>query len=92
MIFHLKLASNTHLYSKYYRDLSGKNYFSELAKEVESFAIGVLQNFGGVLALIDLYCLYNRARGTDLISPDDLLIACEKLSSEPSSKIILRTF
>jgi ESCRT-II complex subunit VPS36 len=74
------------------RDLSGKNYFTELAKEVEQFAFGVLSKFGGVLALIDLYCMYNRARGTDLISPEDLLTACERLSAEPSSKIVLRTF
>jgi len=52
----------------------------ELAKEVEKFSFGVLDKFGGVLALIDIYCMYNRARGTDLISPEDLLIACEKLN------------
>ncbi len=52
----------------------------------------MLSNFGGVLALVDLYCMYNRARGTDLISPEDLLIACEKLNTESNSKIILRTF
>ena len=63
-----------------YRDLSGKNYHSELAKEIEKFAFGVLDKFGGVLALVDLYCMYNRARGTDLISPEDLLIACERMT------------
>ncbi len=76
----------------YFRDLSGKNYFTELAKEVEKFTSSVLSNFGGVLALVDLYCMYNRARGTDLISPEDLLLACEKLNHIPESKIILRTF
>eukprot|EP00249_Psilotum_nudum_P012784 c23981_g1_i4 orf=339-731(-) len=29
-----------------------------------------------MLALIDVYCLFNRARGTELISPEDLLQAC----------------
>ena len=47
---------------------------------MEKFASDVIDKFGGVLALVDLYCLYNRARGTDLISPDDLLISCEKLN------------
>ncbi len=75
-----------------FRDLSGKNYYIELAKEVEKFAFGVLPNFGGVLAMVDLYCMYNRARGTDLISPEDLLIACEKLNSVQDAKVLLRTF
>jgi len=26
-----------------------------------------------MMALPDVYCLFNRARGTELISPDDLL-------------------
>ena len=71
--------------------MAGKNYFVELAREVEKFAFGVLEKFGGVLALVDVYCMYNRARGTDLISPEDLIIACEKLNMI-SDKIILRTF
>ncbi len=73
------------------RDLAGKNYYQELAREVEKFACTVLDKFGGVLALVDIYCMYNRARGTELISPEDLLIACEKLN-ETSSKVFLRTF
>jgi len=28
------------------------------------------------MQLSDIYCLYNRARGTDLISPEDLIKAC----------------
>ena len=31
------------------------------------------------MTLTDLYCVYNRARGIDLISPNDLLKAVEKL-------------
>jgi len=56
------------------------------------FTSNVLDKFGGVLALLDLYCMYNRARGIDYISPEDLLIACEKLNSMSESKVILRTF
>lgn len=63
----------------------------ELAKEIEKFSANVLDKFGGVLALVDIYCMYNRARGTDLISPEDLLIACEKLNYI-SEKVILRSF
>ncbi|MED6212543.1 Vacuolar protein-sorting-associated protein 36 [Stylosanthes scabra] len=35
-----------------------------------------LERAGGIVNLIDIYCLFNRARGTELISPDDLLKAC----------------
>jgi ESCRT-II complex subunit VPS36 len=74
-----------------YRDLAGKNYFVELAREVEKFLVSVLEKFGGVLALVDVYCMYNRARGTDLISPEDLLIACQKLH-DMSDKVMLKTY
>ena len=29
-----------------------------------------------MLTLYDVYCMYNRSRGTDLISPTDLKQAC----------------
>jgi EAP30/Vps36 family len=32
-----------------------------------------LERAGGMMTLPDVYCLFNRARGTELISPDDLL-------------------
>lgn len=80
------------LYVFVFRDLAGKNYFSELAKEVEKFTFNILDKFGGVLALVDLYCMYNRARGSDKISPEDLLIACEKINSTLESKVLYRTF
>ena len=75
----------------FHRNLAGKNYFSELAREIEKFLAPLLEKFGGVLALVDIYCMYNRARGTDLISPEDLLIACEKLN-QISEKVVLRTY
>ena len=34
---------------------------------------GVLNRFGGVMTLPDVYAVFNRARGTELISPLDLL-------------------
>lgn len=78
----LRFQSKAFFYLSIYdfRDTTGKNYHSELAREIEKFMNNVINEFGGVLALVDVYCLYNRARGTDLISPDDLLIACEKLN------------
>lgn len=79
-ISHHKSLSKIQDCDKFNRDLAGKNYYVELAKEVEKFSVTVLNKFGGVLALVDIYCMYNRARGTDLISPEDLIIASEKLN------------
>ena len=38
-----------------------------------------LRRNGDMLLLTDIYCMYNRARGTDLVSPDDVLAACRQL-------------
>uniref|UniRef100_A0A0G4GHX1 Vacuolar protein-sorting-associated protein 36 n=1 Tax=Chromera velia CCMP2878 TaxID=1169474 RepID=A0A0G4GHX1_9ALVE len=39
----------------------------------------------GVILLHDLYCLFNRARGTDLISPEDLRAAVDKFEDSQSN-------
>ena len=51
-------------------------YHEQLARQLADFlgrSGGALQSSGGMMTLVDVYCLYNRARGTNLISPDDLL-------------------
>lgn len=35
-----------------------------------------LKRSGDMLLLADIYCMYNRARGSQLVSPDDLREAC----------------
>jgi ESCRT-II complex subunit VPS36 len=51
-------------------------WIDELARQVAEFlsddARGVLKKEGGVITLVDLWALYNRVRGMDLISPQDL--------------------
>ena len=56
------------------KDISGKQFYQELSSEIEKFLNTVIESdrFSGVIGLIDLFCLYNRARGTDLVSPQDL--------------------
>ncbi|KAH6804169.1 EAP30/Vps36 family protein [Perilla frutescens var. frutescens] len=44
-----------------------------------------------MINLIDVYCLFNRARGTELISPDDLLQACS-LWEKFDVPVMLRKF
>ena len=61
------------------KDTTGKNYHAELALEIEEFLMKI-DKFGGVIGLIDLYCIYNRARIIDMISPDDFNLACTKLT------------
>lgn len=46
---------------------------------------------GGMLALPDVYCMFNRARGTELVSPDDLLLAAQ-LFERTGTRLRLRTF
>ena len=73
------------------KDTSGNLYHDALANEVEKFLGSVIDKFGGVVGLVDLYCMYNRARGTDLISPDDLMIACKKMH-ESSSRFMVKRY
>lgn len=75
------------------KEISGKKYYVDLAKEIEKFLGSVIDSdrFSGVIGLVDLFCLYNRARGTDLVSPSDLNIACIGLN-EISSKYMLKTY
>jgi len=73
------------------KDVAGKNYHHELAYEIEKFLESVVDKFGGVVGLVDLYCMYNRARGTDLISPEDLNLACGRLNNI-SQKFMLKVY
>ena len=51
-------------------------YHQELARELSRFLLQVLPAENGILTLADLYCRFNRARGMELVSPDDLVNAC----------------
>ncbi len=51
----------------------GARYHIELSRQLADFLATPLSRCGGLLSLPDVYCLFNRARGTELVSPDDLL-------------------
>jgi len=53
------------------------DYYELLARQVADFLLPKLPTMGGVITLTDVFCLFNRARGTNLISPDDLNQACD---------------
>jgi len=72
---------------------AGRLYHKQLARQIADILLqqGRLEKLGGMITLIDLYSLYNRARGTELVSPDDLLAAC-KLCERMRLRIKLRKF
>ena len=60
-----------------------------VARQLDALFTSVIEKNGGAMSLIDLYLYYNRMRGSDLITPDDLLKACRNLNSV-SNKLELR--
>jgi len=74
------MGITTDFSSQVSKNTTGKNYHSELAVEIEKFLTSVIDKFGGVIGLIDFYCMYTRWRGTDFLSPEDLNLACAKLN------------
>eukprot|EP01126_Amoeba_proteus_P017297 TRINITY_DN1826_c0_g1_i3.p1 TRINITY_DN1826_c0_g1~~TRINITY_DN1826_c0_g1_i3.p1 ORF type:complete len:356 (-),score=60.36 TRINITY_DN1826_c0_g1_i3:190-1257(-) len=71
--------------------MMGQLFHSELARQLSDFLRIPLQQNNGIMSLIDVYCLYNRARGTDLISPEDLFRSC-LLFEELRLPLFLRKF
>ncbi|KAL8555185.1 hypothetical protein ACS0TY_003119 [Phlomoides rotata] len=61
------------------KESAGALYHQQLSRQLADFVKIPLERAGGMINLIDIYCLFNRARGTELISPDDLLQACSLL-------------
>ena len=60
---------------------AGKNYLHQLAREISDFIKEPLENNGGLLPILDAYCLYNRSRGGNSISPIEMNQACELFES-----------
>jgi len=61
------------------KENAGSLYHSQLARQLADWLEGPLgRTPGTMLTLVDLFCVFNRARlsGTALVSPDDLLRAC----------------
>jgi len=57
------------------KESAGQAYHQLLARQLAQFLIKPLERNGGMLSLVDVYCIYNRARGTELVSPKDVLDA-----------------
>eukprot|EP00546_Thalassionema_frauenfeldii_P004163 CAMPEP_0178926666 /NCGR_PEP_ID=MMETSP0786-20121207/18681_1 /TAXON_ID=186022 /ORGANISM="Thalassionema frauenfeldii, Strain CCMP 1798" /LENGTH=337 /DNA_ID=CAMNT_0020601857 /DNA_START=87 /DNA_END=1100 /DNA_ORIENTATION=- len=77
--------------SEFQNKRSDEDFYNILARQLADFLLPKLSVAGGVMTLTDVYCLYNRARGTNLISPDDLLAASSRFSLL-KLKMSLRSF
>lgn len=67
-------------------------YYETLARHLHHFLTPKLTQTSGIMTLTDVYCLYNRARGTNLISPSDLLAAVEQFNHIPTLQLSIKTF
>lgn len=67
---------------------SNNEYFQLLANQICEMLLDPITEAGGMMSLADVYCRVNRARGLELLSPEDLLNACRMLDGP----IKLRTF
>ncbi|XP_017106092.2 vacuolar protein-sorting-associated protein 36 [Drosophila bipectinata] len=67
---------------------SNTAYFNSLGQQICEMLLDPIEEHGGMMSLADVYCRVNRARGLELLSPEDLLHACELLSGP----IRLRSF
>ncbi|XP_062423042.1 vacuolar protein-sorting-associated protein 36 isoform X2 [Rhea pennata] len=60
---------------------SGTHYHMQLAKQLAGILQTPLEERGGIMSLTEVYCMVNRARGLELLSPEDLVNACKMLES-----------
>ncbi|KAH0956450.1 hypothetical protein HN011_000604 [Eciton burchellii] len=70
---------------------SSNEYFEQLAKQLAHILEEPIKEVGGMMTLTDVYCRVNRARGLELLSPEDLLHASQRLAPL-DLPIVLRSF
>lgn len=76
----------------------GDQYTLELAKQIAVMIEAPLTEAGGTMSLTDVFVRVNRARGMELLSPEDLVNACkimrdfDGVQRKPRLKTRLRTF
>uniref|UniRef100_A0A182K893 Vacuolar protein-sorting-associated protein 36 n=1 Tax=Anopheles christyi TaxID=43041 RepID=A0A182K893_9DIPT len=75
---------------------SNSEYFLKLSRQLCEMLLDPIIEAGGMMSLADVYCRVNRARGLELLSPEDLLEACRlltgpiKLREFPSGAMVLQ--
>jgi len=66
------------------KESAGSLYHRHLSRQLADWLVAVLERRGGVMAAPDIYCLFNRARGTELVSPEDLIQVERPFSPSPT--------
>lgn len=71
---------------------AGRLYHKQLARQLADFLhdSNRLSRMGGMMTLTDVYGMFNRARGTELVSPDDFLQSATMLKSLNVSISLIR--
>lgn len=65
-----------------------KNYYTDLARQMSSIVKNIMERRKQEqMTLSDVYCCFNRARGMNLVSPDDILQACRQLENLPDVQL-----
>ena len=60
------------------KEVAGSMFTEQLARQLCDFLEEQLRGVeGSMLQLTDVYCMYNRARGTTLVSPEEFMGACQ---------------
>lgn len=72
------------------RDAS--TFHALLSHEIATMLLDPIRAAGGMMPLAEAYCRVNRARGMELLSPDDVLQACRLFGGGGGGALQLRTF
>lgn len=67
---------------------SSSRYYEDLARQITSIVEPLIARHKQ-LTLSGVYCCFNRARGMDLVSPEDILNACRAMQNVPEIKLKL---
>ncbi|KAK7071293.1 Vacuolar protein-sorting-associated protein 36 [Halocaridina rubra] len=70
---------------------SANEYHHHLARELAKALEQSVEEAGGVMLLSEVYCRINRARGLELLSPEDVLNACQVMK-KLALPLIMHTF
>ena len=68
-------------FSWLHRRMAGSAYHTELSRQLADFLGPLLHRHHGIMLLSDIFCIFNRARGIELVSPDDVVAACDQFES-----------
>ena len=74
------MLQNLGIVSPITKEAAGSEYHNLLARQLSDFLLKILEKNGGMMSLTDIYCIFNRARGSEMVSPDDLLMASKQMT------------